>query len=83
MDNACTRGCYSATTKYEILPFATTWRDLESVTLSRVRQRRVSGGLSRAGNLNQSGRSRTQDGLVVAAGDGPWAGSVEVVGRYW
>lgn len=40
------------------------------------------GGLSREGNLNQSGRSQTQDGLVVAAGDRPWAGSVEVVGRY-
>ena len=31
---------YSATRKKEILPFATTWVDLEGIILSEVRQRK-------------------------------------------
>ena len=30
--------CYSAIRKDEILPFATTWMDLENIMLSKIRQ---------------------------------------------
>ena len=32
-------GCPSAITKKEILPFGTTWMDLEGIMLSEIRQR--------------------------------------------
>ena len=32
--------CYSAIKKDEIMPFAATWMDLESITLSELSQRR-------------------------------------------
>ena len=35
-----TMECYSATKKNEIMPFATTWMDLEIVIFSEARQRR-------------------------------------------
>ena len=34
----CTMEYYSAVKKYEIMPFAATWMDLESVILSEVSQ---------------------------------------------
>ena len=33
--------CYSAIKKSKIMPFATTWMDLEIITLSEVRQRKT------------------------------------------
>ena len=34
--------CYSAIKKNEILPFATTWMELEGIKLSKISQRKTS-----------------------------------------
>ena len=36
-----TRAYYSAIKEHEIVPFAATWMDLETVILSEVRQRQI------------------------------------------
>ena len=36
-----TMECYSAIKERKIMPFATTWMDLEIITLSEVRQRKA------------------------------------------
>ena len=42
----CTMEYYSAIKKNEILPFATTWMDLESIMLSEINQRKINTLLS-------------------------------------
>lgn len=43
---------YCSATKNEIVPFAETWMDLDIVTLSEVRQRKISYDIAYMWNLN-------------------------------
>ena len=47
----CTMEYYSAIKKNEILPFATTWMELEGITLSKIRERQVSYDLTHMKSL--------------------------------
>ena len=45
---------YSATKKNEVMPFAATWRDLEIIILSEVRQRQISYDIAYMWNLKKA-----------------------------
>ena len=46
---------YSAIKKNEIMPFAATWMDLETVILSEVRERQISYDITYMWNLKKDG----------------------------
>jgi len=64
---------YSAIKKKEILPFATTWMDLENIMLSEIRQRQIPYDITYMWNLkknkeNKNEHINTENRLVVSTG---------------
>ena len=56
---------YSAIKKNEILPFATTWMDLEGIMLSEVRQRQVLHDFTAMWNLKQTNKTKTDSYMLT------------------